>query len=351
MGTTLGVSDTMAHISSKLSGLVPFSACALFLYDDEARDALLPVRDRHRLGAAPAARIEERPGTDGLGGAQPTSAGQRATKRRSRSGRIGSAHRAAVRARLPAASPASNFIGTLAVYHTTAGFYRDDHRRLLDRVCEQAAAVIHNAVVFEQTQEASLTDPLTGLPNTRFMFMHLTRELARAHAAGVGSLAPRDGPERLQGHQRHLRAPRRRPRAARSVQGAARPSSGRTTSACATRATSSSSCSPAAAVRKRSTSASSCSTRSTRSCSRRTPDKVGASLDQRRRRRVPARWRHLRVAAGQGGQPDVPGQERAQARRAAAADCRWCSVDHGIRRQHRQPLAARVCPRASELRD
>ena len=35
-------------------------------------------------------------------------------------------------------------------------------------------------MVFEQTQEDSLTDPLTQLPNTRFMFMHLTRELARA---------------------------------------------------------------------------------------------------------------------------------------------------------------------------
>ena len=40
--------------------------------------------------------------------------------------------------------------------------------------------MIHNSIVFEQTQEDSLTDPLTGLPNTRFMFMHLTRELARA---------------------------------------------------------------------------------------------------------------------------------------------------------------------------
>jgi diguanylate cyclase (GGDEF)-like protein len=72
------------------------------------------------------------------------------------------------------------FIGTLAVYHSIADFYTDDHRRLLDRVSEQAAAVIHNSIVFEQTQEDSLTDPLTGLPNTRFMFMHLTRELARA---------------------------------------------------------------------------------------------------------------------------------------------------------------------------
>ena len=72
------------------------------------------------------------------------------------------------------------FIGTLSVYHIDAGCYTDDHRRLLDRVCEQAAAVIYNSIVFEQTQEDSLTDPLTGLPNTRFMFMHLTRELARA---------------------------------------------------------------------------------------------------------------------------------------------------------------------------
>jgi diguanylate cyclase (GGDEF)-like protein len=72
------------------------------------------------------------------------------------------------------------FIGTLAVYHVEPEFYTDDHRRLLDRVSEQASAVIHNSIVFEQTQEDSLTDQLTGLPNTRYMFAHLTRELARA---------------------------------------------------------------------------------------------------------------------------------------------------------------------------
>ena len=66
------------------------------------------------------------------------------------------------------------------MYHTEPSVYTDDHRRLLDRISEQAAAVIYNSIVFEQTQEDSLTDPLTGLPNTRFMFMHLTRELARA---------------------------------------------------------------------------------------------------------------------------------------------------------------------------
>jgi diguanylate cyclase (GGDEF)-like protein len=57
---------------------------------------------------------------------------------------------------------------------------REDHRRLLERVAEQAAAVIHNSIGFEQTQSDSLTDPLTNLPNTRFLFMHLAREIARA---------------------------------------------------------------------------------------------------------------------------------------------------------------------------
>jgi hypothetical protein len=36
MGTSLGVADTMALISAKLSNLVPFSCAALFLYDEEA---------------------------------------------------------------------------------------------------------------------------------------------------------------------------------------------------------------------------------------------------------------------------------------------------------------------------
>jgi diguanylate cyclase (GGDEF)-like protein len=81
----------------------------------------------------------------------------------------------------------NSVIGTLAVYHPAVSFYGDDHRRLLDRVCEQASAVIRNAIVFDQTHEASLTDALTGLPNTRFMFRHLTRELARAQRLGAES--------------------------------------------------------------------------------------------------------------------------------------------------------------------
>src|SRR5207245_988170 len=72
------------------------------------------------------------------------------------------------------------FIGCLALYDVEANRYNEDHRRLLERIAEQAGAVIHNSIIFEQTQEDSLTDPLTSLPNRRSMFVHLSRELARA---------------------------------------------------------------------------------------------------------------------------------------------------------------------------
>ena len=180
MGTSLGVADTMALISSKLSNLVPFSCCALFLHDEEnetlrcrfatGTDAeiiqLLTVRNGQGLTGWVARN--RRP----LVNARPTAdfeaAGLETTTTALRSALV-----------CPLVFN-ERFIGTLAVYHIDAGCYTDDHRRLLDRVCEQAAAVIYNSIVFEQTQEDSLTDPLTGLPNTRFMFMHLTRELARA---------------------------------------------------------------------------------------------------------------------------------------------------------------------------
>jgi diguanylate cyclase (GGDEF)-like protein len=76
-------------------------------------------------------------------------------------------------------------VGALALYHVDADAYSDEHRRLLDRISGQAAAAISNSIVFEQTREASLSDALTGLPNTRYMFAHLTRELARAERQGT----------------------------------------------------------------------------------------------------------------------------------------------------------------------
>jgi diguanylate cyclase (GGDEF)-like protein/putative nucleotidyltransferase with HDIG domain len=180
MGSSLGVADTMALISSKLSNIVPFSCCALFLYSDETEslrcrfatgveaDVIqqLTIKSGHGLTGWVARNrrplVNARPSTDLEAAGVPSD------------------NTALLSALVCPLVFNERFIGTISVYHTEPSVYTDDHRRLLDRISEQAAAVIYNSVVFEQTQEDSLTDPLTGLPNTRFMFMHLTRELARA---------------------------------------------------------------------------------------------------------------------------------------------------------------------------
>jgi diguanylate cyclase (GGDEF)-like protein len=170
----------MAIISAKLSNLVPFSCCALFLHDDETE--ILRCRFATGLDADLIQQLAVRSG-EGL-------TGWVARNRRPLVNARPSAdlEAAGLTARSTALQSAlvcplvqnDRFIGALSVYHVEPSFYRDDHRRLLDRVSEQAAAVIQNSIVYEQTKEDSLTDPLTGLPNTRFLFMHLTRELARA---------------------------------------------------------------------------------------------------------------------------------------------------------------------------
>ncbi len=70
--------------------------------------------------------------------------------------------------------------GVLALFHTDAASFHDDHLRLLERVCEHIAPAIQNAVLFERTRENSLTDALTGLPNARALLARVLSELSRA---------------------------------------------------------------------------------------------------------------------------------------------------------------------------
>jgi diguanylate cyclase (GGDEF)-like protein len=180
MGTSLGVTDTMKLISSKLTNLVPFSCCALYLYND-TNDAL-----RCRFATGTDADIVRRVTVkNGHGMTGWVARNRRPLLNARPSADLESSDVGPVQTKLQAALVCplvfnEEVIGTLAVYHTEASFYNEDHARLLDRVCEQAAAVIANSIVFEKTQQESLTDALTALPNTRFLFMHLTRELARA---------------------------------------------------------------------------------------------------------------------------------------------------------------------------
>ncbi len=170
LGSSLGVTDAMALIQQKVSRLVPFTTCALFLGDDE-----------HGF----ACRYAHGPGTEALYKWTPKSWSDLSLRIPSCADGRGSRGED-LTALLPCPLKfEERFIGVLVVYHTVAGSFTDDHRRVLERVTEQAAAVIYNSTRFEQTELESHTDPLTGMPNRRSLDRQLEVGLERIKRSGA----------------------------------------------------------------------------------------------------------------------------------------------------------------------
>src|SRR5262249_52858994 len=139
-GTSLGVEDTMALISSKLSKIVPVSSSALFLHSDD-QDAL-----ECRYASGPeASHILELKVRSGHGLAGWVARNRRPLVNARPSAEFEAAGRPRPHTQLRSALVCplivnQRFIGALAVYHSNPSAYTEDHRRLLDRVSEQAAA-------------------------------------------------------------------------------------------------------------------------------------------------------------------------------------------------------------------
>ena len=165
LGCSLGVSDAMALIQQKVSRLVPFVTCALFLGDDN--DGYV-------------CRYAHGPGTEALFKWQPKSWSEISLRLPACADGRG-AHGEELTSLLPCPLRyEGRLIGGLVIYHSVPSCFTDEHRRVLGRVSEQAAAVIFNSTRFEQTQHESHTDPLTGLANRRSLDRQFETGLAHA---------------------------------------------------------------------------------------------------------------------------------------------------------------------------
>ena len=180
MGSRLSVSDTMAMLASRLSTLVPASSWALFICDETggtSRCVFASGLDSEWL------RQLEVP------------AGAGAVGYLARLGKpVRNAHPAAdFRAsRLPDADLSlqsmlacplrvhDRTIGALAAYHVSAGYFTEAHESTLEKVAPKAAIVVHDAQAFEKVRTESLTDPLTGLHNSRALLDHVEKEMSKA---------------------------------------------------------------------------------------------------------------------------------------------------------------------------
>jgi diguanylate cyclase (GGDEF)-like protein len=71
-------------------------------------------------------------------------------------------------------------IGALAAYHAAANYFTEAHEGTLEKIAPKAASVVHDAQAFEKVRTESLTDPLTGLHNSRALLDHVEKEMSKA---------------------------------------------------------------------------------------------------------------------------------------------------------------------------
>jgi diguanylate cyclase (GGDEF)-like protein len=71
-------------------------------------------------------------------------------------------------------------ICAVTLYDGRENQFDSEDERILDLVGPQIASAMKNAKSYEESRERAMTDLLTGLPNSRFLYMQLEKEIARA---------------------------------------------------------------------------------------------------------------------------------------------------------------------------
>jgi len=194
LGKALNVEESLSLIAGRISRLFHFTACAIYVWDRE-RGLLVP-----RLTAGTAAsllRTLEIPiGTGPSGWAAQESRSILGTAARESGLSLGArSDLEPLKENQEVASLTScvaaplladqEVVGVLTLYDNEANPYTPAEERLLAMVGRQVGQAVRNGLLFEQTQEASLTDALTGLPNTRYMFVAMEHEMTRARDTGM----------------------------------------------------------------------------------------------------------------------------------------------------------------------
>jgi diguanylate cyclase (GGDEF)-like protein/putative nucleotidyltransferase with HDIG domain len=179
IGSSLSRTDTLTIIASKIEKIVPFDTLVIYLVDEPGAvlsPAYAAGRDKElfkKLSIEVGTRLagwvtannrmlyNVHPGPDVM--ALPDD--------------VRSQYENAILAPL---AHEERPLGAIALYSGNNMRYLDDHIRLLEIVANRASIALYNAIRFEETQEDAFTDRLTGLANSRFLYIFFEQTLSEA---------------------------------------------------------------------------------------------------------------------------------------------------------------------------
>jgi diguanylate cyclase (GGDEF)-like protein/putative nucleotidyltransferase with HDIG domain len=178
-GTSLNIEHTLEILVDKVAHVVPFDTCVVYFYDEIKGYATA----RHVVGknaqklAARSIVLGE--GVTGFALANRSPVNQLHPSLDF----VDINPEAGIKYRSMASLPLFKddvLLGALSVYSNDLEQYTDDHMRLLETVTRLASDALANAMQHAEAESNALTDPLTGLPNARYLSLRFEEEASRA---------------------------------------------------------------------------------------------------------------------------------------------------------------------------
>jgi diguanylate cyclase (GGDEF)-like protein/putative nucleotidyltransferase with HDIG domain len=180
-GSSLDVRDTLEVLVDKVGHVVPFDTCVVYLYDEVKGYATLAHIAGRNSKLLAAKRIAPGEGVTGFALANRSPVNQLHPSLDFAGLEIEREYRSM--ASLPLIKD-DMLLGALSVYSTDLEHYTDDHMRLLETVTRLASDALSNAMHHAEAESNALTDPLTGLPNARYIALRFDEEASRARRTG-----------------------------------------------------------------------------------------------------------------------------------------------------------------------
>jgi diguanylate cyclase (GGDEF)-like protein/putative nucleotidyltransferase with HDIG domain len=184
LGSSLNLHETLSVLDSRLKGLIPYDAIAVYVVHDGLLIPEYVNGENFRLFSS-----LQIPVGQGLSGwvadtGKPIVNGNPSVE----PGYLNDPSKFS-NLRSALAAPLGNgagVIGVLALYHLERDAFTKDHLRVLLAVNPKVSLTIENALKFQQAAISATTDALTSLPNARSLFLHLDAELSRARRSHDG---------------------------------------------------------------------------------------------------------------------------------------------------------------------
>jgi diguanylate cyclase (GGDEF)-like protein len=177
LGTSLRLDDTLSMFSVRLKRLIEYDALAVYVRYGDLLTAEYVSGDNFRLFSS--LRI---PVGEGLSGW--VAHNNKAIVNGNPSVEPGYLNDPAKFSSLRSAlalplQGASGGVAVLALYRAQQNAFTQDHLRIVTNASSKLGITIENALKFRSAEDSATTDFLTGLPNTRSVYLHLESELAR----------------------------------------------------------------------------------------------------------------------------------------------------------------------------